>query len=107
MKVKTSELTGRALDWAVRQVTGHQFLRYRPSTDWDQGGPLIEQHQYNLNYDVSQSPNVWQADNDLDEVGNGPTQLIAAMRAIVSSKLGDEVEIPDAQYQLMLEGDAQ
>ena len=59
MKVKTSELTGAALDWAVaKSMGGHigvangdvcfdtgngeGFNVFTPSTDWSQGGPIIE-----------------------------------------------------------------
>lgn len=69
------------------------------STDWSQGGPIIErerirldcawsdewtaQHPYNAKIDVYTG---WT---------KGPTALIAAMRCYVTSKLGDEVEIPE------------
>jgi hypothetical protein len=71
-----------------------------PSTDWSQGGPIIEQEMRNHGFDV------WRTD-DMKEcaasytrgVPNeyvfGPTPLIAAMRCYVASKLGDEVEIPE------------
>jgi len=49
--MKTSELTGAALDWAVQQCEGARkdidFVwwtddHYTPSTNWEQGGPIIE-----------------------------------------------------------------
>ena len=51
--MKTSELQGAALDWAVAKGEKHMVwtdepLRlptgepYSPSTDWAQGGPIIE-----------------------------------------------------------------
>lgn len=57
MKMKTSELTGVALDWAVakcEEYSGQVYVKdgklYEPlyeeflcfSTDWAQGGPIIE-----------------------------------------------------------------
>lgn len=55
MKIKTSELTGAALDWAVAKCEGEVYspvetydgigLRYpatRYSSDWALGGPIIE-----------------------------------------------------------------
>jgi hypothetical protein len=53
MPMKTSELTGAALDWAVAKCEGVLMrwersthdeapLEYSPSTDWAQGGPIIE-----------------------------------------------------------------
>lgn len=52
MKIKTSELSGAALDWAVAVVEGDGDItpsllvkHYKPSTDWSQGGPLIESNQ--------------------------------------------------------------
>jgi len=57
--MKTSELTGAALDWAVAKCEGliddcYTWLyeatlaeveggSYHPATDWAQGGPIIEQ----------------------------------------------------------------
>jgi len=98
--MKTSELTGAALDWAVG-ATGEYGCGFF-STDWSKGGPIIERE--NINFWTSNS---WQ-----DERGNftsiktakhptstqhhnGETPLIAAMRCYVSSKLGDEVELPE------------
>lgn len=112
MKIKTSELAGAALDWAVAKcegLTGFYYnvfdgavvsgdeIPYCPSTDWSQGGPIIEREKLGIvtsTYDV----NVW--------VGSlyepewrfncaGPTPLIAAMRCYVASKLGDEVDVPE------------
>jgi len=61
MKLKTNELTGTALDWAVAKCEGLLCFGYRtdgkrfaiedsdgqvegfmPATDWAQGGPIIE-----------------------------------------------------------------
>jgi hypothetical protein len=98
MKTKTSELTGAALDWAVARCEGgvgdNQLIGawYAPSTDWSQGGPIIEREGMS----VGMVNEYWQA--HLSEFGlweDGPTPLIAAMRCYVASKLSDEVEVPD------------
>lgn len=107
--MKTSELTGAALDWAVAKCEGtentwgrsrlkpHELYRgHSYSTDWSQGGPIIERAGISVvrRGDYSFSP--WGAvlkDFEFDEEGTTP--LIAAMRCYVASKLGDEIEIPE------------
>lgn len=110
MKIKTSELTGAALDRAVCETagllaayprlrkdfalqwssTGNQHLH--PSTDWSQGGPIIERENIAL---YPHGDGTYEAEVFLNpKRGAGPTPLIAAMRCYVASKLGDEVEIP-------------
>ena len=120
MKVKTSELTGAALAWAVfvlegrasdmtqarnafelcKQrggvVRGHKPL-FAPHLNWDQGGPIIDREGICLKKGHS---GWWIAKlldvNDEEHfVIVAPTPLIAAMRCYVMSKLGDEVDVPD------------
>jgi hypothetical protein len=117
MKVKTSELTGAALDWAVAKCEGYQAVftdgTIRPvfrkaqaveatwpeySTDWAQGGPIIGRENIGL---VCQQPESIQrcayrqtAEGEVF-YHYGPTPLIAAMRCYVASELGDEVDIPE------------
>lgn len=128
--MKTSELKDAALDWAVAKCEGSEVWAgetvdqtrytetvapaavylcddgeaYSPSTDWAQGGPIIDREK------IATSPlpaNSWRAYAPMgtrvlngreifswEHKGNGPTPLIAAMRCYVASKLGDEVEIP-------------
>lgn len=117
--MKTSELIGPALDWAVAMCewAGRPARPYfinntiqitnwipgkifSPSTDWAQGGPIIEREKITvIGYEDQ-----WEAyinvgiyvDNyqgDWDNVGHTP--LIAAMRCYCCAKLGDEVEIPE------------
>lgn len=101
MKVKVSELTEAALDWAVGKCQplpdhGQRFVEdgYHPSTDWAQGGPIIEREQIGL--EAWKSVSGWQAFNpSATFVYNGKTPLIAAMRCYVASKLGEEVDVPD------------
>jgi hypothetical protein len=96
--MKTSELTGAALDRVVH-IAMHGscegYAEHEYSTDWSQGGPIIEREWVDLHC-VNDS--LWEA--ECPAVGglamqNGPTPLIAAMRCYVASKLGDEVEIPE------------
>ena len=118
MKVKTADLTGPALDWAVAKSEGlnpnsdpkirRQYVGYSGfaeangfgyaikhySTDWSQGGPIIERKWIELGAYHDQ----WRAVFHGEEGSihqDGPTPLIAAMRCIVASRLGDGVEVPD------------
>ena len=98
MKIKTSELTVTALDWAVARIEGDELPKSGGkgsdySTDWAQGGPIIEREKIGVWWD-----GVWHAKYDgcrPDQVQDAHTPLIAAMRCYVASKLGDEVEIPN------------
>ena len=102
--MKTSELTGAALDWAVAKCEGitegkdkawyyDRRDTYNYSTNWAQGGPIIEREMIEL---VPQSASLWDAMYRGQHIPNdGPTPLIAAMRCYVASKLGDDVEIPE------------
>lgn len=100
--MKTDELTGAALDWAVSHcvewsrkfpIMPFKVLPY--STDWAQGGPIIDREKINIEFDpfVPQ----WFASYETGEVirgCSGLTPLIAAMRCYVVNKLGNEVELP-------------
>ena len=90
--MKTSELTGAALDWAVAKCEGMNYWSPVPnySTDWQQGGPIIEREKVSLLY----LHDKWGAGVNAWTNQYGPTPLIAAMRCYVVSKLGDDVEIP-------------
>ena len=105
--MRTSELTGAALDWAVAKCEGLETWQdssqillvgddepYHPSTDWAQGGPIIEREIITLDFDGGTD---WQArDFDSQQIlAHGPTPLIAAMRCYVASKLGDEIDVPE------------
>ena len=112
MRIKTSELTGAALDWVVAKcegidlidgrynrllVDGHMsrgqemMAPYKPSTNWAQGGPIIEREKITPEWTGED----WMGYIRHDEELFGPTPLIAAMRCYVGSKLGDEVEVPE------------
>lgn len=113
MKVKTRDLTGIALDWAVALCLGQDeesldpttFLCtawpsgvYSYSSRWSQGGPLIESE--GMTVGRSLNPGEWSAeafseDGTTDYVRSGATPLIAAMRCLVASHIGDEIEVPE------------
>lgn len=120
MKVKTAELIGLALNWAVavgegKNITfmrnddgslfpqpvwadGIQRLDYDSS--WNLSGPIIERERISFAYEPSllyEDKHRWKAIGQMSDRGHeyGPTPLIAAMRCYVAFKLGDEVEIPD------------
>ncbi len=112
MKIKISEATPLQIDWAVAQCEGVEveYLndgitkcllrsspftgRYAPSSEWAQGGPIIEREGISLFDPCSNDHDAW-----LGKCGGyrqcGTTPLIAAMRCYVASKLGDEVSIPE------------
>jgi len=99
MKVKTSELQGAALDWAVNQIEECCDDPHTPffSTNWAQGGPIIEQEKIGIVPDTNDA-NIWIGSVYEPEWRfnrTGPTPLVAAMRCYISSKLGDEIEVPD------------
>lgn len=149
MKIKTADLIGRLLDWAVAVSLGGTGLWYdtvgtwwikvdgkdralssgwseaqnfNPSTNWAQGGPIKEREGIATR---RHSSCTWYAmlSSDLgdharpewteftmrggkrygkasyevhprQQLFKGDTELIAAMRCFVASKLGDEVDVP-------------
>jgi hypothetical protein len=91
--MKTNEITDAALDWAVHyaihgQCEGHSPYEY--STDWAHAGPIIEREKIG----ILPSGNAYYERDGGTHYSYGPTPLIAAMRAYVASKMGDEIEIP-------------
>ncbi|MBT9493882.1 MAG: DUF2591 domain-containing protein [Paucibacter sp.] len=121
-KHKVSELEGALLDAAVAKAEGMQYetatartayacdvgapivgftqdgpITFNPSKRWAEGGPIIERERI----DVLSSYPGWEAFGRChpsarlkDAAGvYGPAPLIAAMRAYVASKFGDEVEL--------------
>ena len=103
--MKTSELIGPALDWAVAKCRDFnpllemkKGLPYSPSTRWAQGGPIIEREKI----DIFNQRNGFQGAIKMSAHTDphpkpyfGETMLIAAMRCFVASKLGDEIDIPE------------
>ena len=105
MKIKTQDLTGEALDLAVAECVWlnlyiARLQRFSPSTNWAQGGPIIEREGIYINClrqpDYYRSA-VWEAwpYASTKFIQQGPTPLIAAMRCYVASKLGEELDIPE------------
>lgn len=93
--INTAELSGAALDWAVAVAVCKRPVDragYSPSTDWSQGGPLIERHDVWLSSEAIPGP--WLASINGCGLETGPTPLIAACRAIVYRVLGDTVAVP-------------
>lgn len=117
--MKTSELIGAQLDWAVAKCEGATNFRYdtvatywmtlngkdialskgwaqsfTPATNWAQGGPIIEREKIELRVNVEGEGQLWMADTWNHSI-EAPTPLVASMRCFVASRLGDEVEIPE------------
>lgn len=103
--MKVSEMQGPALDWAVEvaeEMTVSQ-REFQPSANWDQGGPIIERERIEITWHIDHWTAMWWADNtrikDQQFAHNrrkqGPTPLIAAMRAYVASRMGEEIDIPE------------
>ena len=121
IEVATRNLSGPALDWAVAKCedknsalhddgitrcivivapSGLYKGRWRPSTDWSQGGPIIEREKFTLvfrdlghaSYWFSEAKEPYQENRYIS--GEGPAPLIAAMRCYVTSKLGGTVQLP-------------
>lgn len=115
MKIKTAELTGAALDWAVakceprevQSIGGQLFVtegdgwtKFNPSTSWKDGGPIIERERISISSNAKGSFHACYECFD-EFVGDlcrykqwADTPLIAAMRCHCCAILGDEIEIP-------------
>jgi hypothetical protein len=113
--MKTSELQGAALDWAVHtaqglsdeycvvvdNIYGPQWRGPEYSTSWQEGGPLIEREFLHIHGSVKSNGDTDWCSLKVHETktgchkGHGPTPLIAAMRCFVASRLGDTVNIPE------------
>lgn len=74
-------------------------IRYSPSTIWDHMGPLIDREKIGiLHLNHGFLGPVWSAGIGGGSHEYGPTPLIAAARCYITSKLGEEVEIPEELY---------
>lgn len=119
MQVKTSELSGIALDWVVASAKGysktaltisgniqgfinmHRDGYHNYSVDWSQAGPIIEREGITLRINALTKGH-WVAFIDFGGSSRsanarqlGSTALIAAMRCYVASRFGDVVEVSD------------
>jgi hypothetical protein len=122
--MKTAELTGPALDWAVWAALGkdgpvyfqidhtnprhlqsfhdlrgghpiHQQARW--SERWDQGGPIIEREDISIDQREGEPCRAFTGTpvhHTFAMFAPHGRPLIAAMRCFVASKLGEEVNIP-------------
>ncbi|UMY59858.1 phage protein NinX family protein [Pseudomonas sp. LS.1a] len=122
IEVRVSNLVGAPLDWAVAMAEGFESdperltnvwlneedptsisirgvemgYGFRPSSNWEHGGPLIEKHQAGLSHDryLSGGPCGCSAGPLNSTWLSGPTPLIAFCRALVHAKLGPVVRVP-------------
>ncbi|WP_047933271.1 phage protein NinX family protein [Pseudomonas putida] len=130
IEVRSSNLVGMALDWAVGIADGRELelpsaLRgckcvvwcdpfvirregrpdfhdktrrhWRPSTEWRDGGPLIDKYQGSVRHDkhLNDGPCRYAGGTGMDAPWSyGPTPLIAFCRSFVLAKLGDTVQVP-------------
>jgi hypothetical protein len=83
------EIGDRAVDGEVWQLTPRPW-----STDWNHGGPIIEREHIALDMPDRSPWKATKASASGWSVRYGSTPLIAAMRAYVASKFGDEVDLP-------------
>ena len=113
--MRTSELTGALLDYWVARAEGFTAeikspaqgvharcwtldeegragFGWHPSTSWAQGGPIIEREVIGFGIPISDlGYQAFLYKEGQPVVAWGKTHLIAAMRAYVASKFGDEV----------------
>lgn len=122
MKVKTSELSGKALDYAVAKCEGGTdfafdgitwgfrldgrtkvlakdwvaSMMFCPSTEWGHGGPIIERERISIRQWVNVPiVHAYMPTDDAPWSSDGESPLVAAMRCYVASRMGEEVEVPD------------
>lgn len=113
VEVRTADLLGEALDWAVAKAVSRDVsilssgvvvrgdnveggCPWSPSTDWSQGGPLINKHDWALPYRATSRYHIgkYEACTPGGFPKNGETPLISACRAIVAAEYGDLVSVP-------------
>lgn len=138
VEVKTADLVGAALDWAVGSAlgaevrphafckepgsyvqpgctvfpNGNAYSRFKPSTDWSHGGPLIQKFGVLLSpkesmVHVHGGPNSgWQesgswgatifrkGEHRRKPYSHPDEPLVAAMRCVVGWSLGETVSVP-------------
>jgi len=116
MKTKTAELTGATLDWAVAKCEGRGYVmgetEYAPdgrtyqrgtaqatgphySTNWAQGAPILSRERIDRVF--NHKSGLWLAftSRGTTHTHQDKSELVAGLRCVVASKLGDEVEIPE------------
>ena len=117
--MKVADAIGAQLDWLVAKCAGYVeqgvygtpefrdsevYLRYcdavlnscySPTTDWAQGGPILDRERITIRQWTSMPTIHAYMPHDGAPWGAGPTPLVAAMRCYVASKLGSEIEVPE------------
>lgn len=119
IEVKTADLAGEALGWAVGKAEGLYLIlvppqygnpwrvfaryqasatehtkRFNPWEDWALGGPLIDKYEADFQW---VRPGMLRAVLSVGQsvgAARAETHLLAAGRAIVSATLGDTVQVP-------------
>lgn len=116
VEVKTSDLTGAALDFGVALAvglvaTGERVINgpilvsdevdglqreFSPSTEWAHGGTLLEKNSWCLPYRAVARYHLGKFESCTTGgfPHNGNTPLIAACRAIVAANIGELVQVP-------------
>jgi len=113
MIIKTKDLAGVALDWAVAKceevqtslsktgyliyldpkvATGPMGRGFSPSINWVQGGIIMEREGIST-VETLHGWQAWRRSNT--NLSYGATVLVSAMRCYVASKLGNEIDIPE------------
>ena len=95
--IKAAEATKPQLNWLVARIEGDELpkaggkgLDY--SSDWAHGGPIKERERISTDWDSG----TWNASSDKTPCYfSAQSELVAAMRAHVYSKLGVTVEVPE------------
>lgn len=123
--MKVSELEGALLDYWVAKADGapgavmlkgslyhengmggYYRFNFRPSTNWLQGGPIIEREKIAIIpfNEGTEYGAIMRKDGhhfievEIDETDKGPTPLIAAMRCFVADKFGFNLSLcPDKE----------
>jgi hypothetical protein len=92
------DAAGKVIGVTVPARGERHYDWFCPTTDWSQMGPIIEREKIGLSQFTRESGElVWVASAfSIKRWGYGLTPLIAAARCYVISKLGDEVEVPNA-----------
>lgn len=112
VEVKSADLSGLALDWAVDAVLTGKPLEvwqkddgaewifvydgvpfvgpHKYSSDWAKGGLVIGEHRITFSDNI----NSFAAGGFGKRTAFGPTHLVAAMRCVVISSTGDAVMVP-------------
>ena len=117
MIIKTTKLTGKALDWAVGVAIGYSptisggnvivgnedergvthMVICEPTTNWGQLGPILSEcmHYCKRGAVVVVGVQVKVNESLITAHGSAGDLETAACRAIVAAKLGDTVDVPE------------